>query len=223
MVYVSPERFEIEQTRQISREISAANERMQREGRECLYTHTARSLRCSLRPLVWTINVVVYYTGKYLLMAPGRWGSADPTKGIPVGWEVWNTSRSLALCSTPLFCFHTSLLFPHLSSAPQDIDGSAFIVESTIDQSVPLSQVWNTQEHLHVLYLPCISPVSPLHLDRSRRARTSSRTSSPSGSATPPSTRPPPPPPARRCGPGGYRDDYACVTIYHGRIVHTYM
>ena len=45
---------------------------------------------------------------KYLLMAPGRWGSGDPTAGIPVKWS--------------------------------DIDSSAVIVETALDEHVPVSQ-----------------------------------------------------------------------------------
>ena len=45
---------------------------------------------------------------KYLLMAPGRWGSGDSTSGIPVTWS--------------------------------DIDSSAVIVETALDEHVPVSQ-----------------------------------------------------------------------------------
>jgi len=57
VVYVSPNRFEKHNTRRMAQEISAINRKMQTAGR------------------------------KYLLMAPGRWGSADETTGIPVSWE----------------------------------------------------------------------------------------------------------------------------------------
>jgi hypothetical protein len=78
VVYVSPERFEKSVTTDIANEIATINKRLQAEGR------------------------------KYLLMAPGRWGSADQTAGIPVNWN--------------------------------DIDASAVIVETALDEHVPVSQ-----------------------------------------------------------------------------------
>ena len=77
-MYVSPERVDRAKTAEIAAEISALNAEMQSEGR------------------------------KYLLMAPGRWGSKDAATGIPVRW--------------------------------QDIDSSAVIVETSLDQHVPVSQ-----------------------------------------------------------------------------------
>ena len=56
MVYVAPGRFDTGRTAEIAREISAVNRKLQGEGR------------------------------KYLLMAPGRWGSKDAATGIPVAW-----------------------------------------------------------------------------------------------------------------------------------------
>ena len=38
---------------------------------------------------------------KYLLMAPGRWGSADSTRGIPVGWKDINGSSFIVETSLP--------------------------------------------------------------------------------------------------------------------------
>jgi len=78
VVYVSPDRFDTANTTEIAREISEINASLQAQGR------------------------------KYLLMAPGRWGSADAAKGIPVAWN--------------------------------DISNSAVIVETTLDDQVPLSQ-----------------------------------------------------------------------------------
>jgi len=80
VLYVSPDRFDRTNTAEIAREISSINAALVAEGR------------------------------KYLLMAPGRWGSADTSTGIPVTW--------------------------------QDIDGSSFIVETSLpgDVEVPLSQ-----------------------------------------------------------------------------------
>jgi len=78
VVYVSPDRFDKANTAAIAAEIGAINSQLQAEGR------------------------------KYLLMAPGRWGSSDKMSGIPVGWH--------------------------------DIDSSAVIVETALDEHVPVSQ-----------------------------------------------------------------------------------
>jgi hypothetical protein len=56
VVYVKPDVFDPAQTREIAREIGRMNTRLVREGR------------------------------KYLLIGPGRWGSADRWLGIPVTW-----------------------------------------------------------------------------------------------------------------------------------------
>ena len=56
VVYVSPERFDKMETADIAKEISQINAQLRSEGR------------------------------KYLLMAPGRWGSKDAATGIPVSW-----------------------------------------------------------------------------------------------------------------------------------------
>jgi CheY-like chemotaxis protein len=56
IVYVHPDRFEIAKTREVAEEIGAFN----------------RLLRRDKRP--------------FLLIGPGRWGSADPYLGIPVQW-----------------------------------------------------------------------------------------------------------------------------------------
>jgi len=78
VVYVSPERFKQDSTAAIAEEIGAINATFHEAGR------------------------------KYLLMAPGRWGSADAATGIPVTWT--------------------------------DIDMSAVIVETTLNEHVPVSQ-----------------------------------------------------------------------------------
>jgi len=57
VVYVSPERFDTTKTAEIATEISAINSHLHAAGR------------------------------KYLLMAPGRWGSANAATGIPVAWK----------------------------------------------------------------------------------------------------------------------------------------
>jgi hypothetical protein len=57
IVYVRPETFEVEKTVQIAAEIGRVNARLMDEGR------------------------------KYLLVGPGRWGTADRWLGIPVAWN----------------------------------------------------------------------------------------------------------------------------------------
>ena len=57
IVYIKPETFDTKDTRQISTEISKINAKIKKEQRP------------------------------YLLVGPGRWGSADPWLGIPVRWE----------------------------------------------------------------------------------------------------------------------------------------
>ena len=57
IVYVRPETFSTRDTRKIAKEISRVNAGLNRERRP------------------------------YLLIGPGRWGSADPLLGIPVRWE----------------------------------------------------------------------------------------------------------------------------------------
>ncbi len=56
IVYVRPDRFEVAKTRQVAEEIGALNRRLRRDKRP------------------------------FLLIGPGRWGSADPYLGIPVQW-----------------------------------------------------------------------------------------------------------------------------------------
>jgi len=57
VVYVRPADFDQSKTDEIAREIAQLNSKLGKDG------------------------------NKYLLMAPGRWGSADKSRGIPVGWS----------------------------------------------------------------------------------------------------------------------------------------
>jgi CheY-like chemotaxis protein len=57
IVYVDPDMFDPSKTREIAKAIGKINRQLQRDGR------------------------------KYILIGPGRWGSADPWLGIPVKWE----------------------------------------------------------------------------------------------------------------------------------------
>ena len=56
IIYVSPERMDMQKTKDIAAEISMLNLQLASAGR------------------------------RYLLMAPGRWGTADTARGIPVSW-----------------------------------------------------------------------------------------------------------------------------------------
>lgn len=56
ILYVKPDGFDVARTREMARQISGFNARLDEAGR------------------------------KYLLVGPGRWGSADPWLGIPVAW-----------------------------------------------------------------------------------------------------------------------------------------
>ena len=71
VVYVSPERFDAAQTQSIAAEIHQINATLRREGRKCL------------------------------LMAPGRWGSADATRGIPVDWPDIDSSAFIVETVVP--------------------------------------------------------------------------------------------------------------------------
>jgi hypothetical protein len=57
IVYVRPDVFDPTHTREIAGQISAVNAKLFKQGR------------------------------KYILLGPGRWGSADPWLGIPVKWQ----------------------------------------------------------------------------------------------------------------------------------------
>ena len=63
LVYVIPEKFDALKTREIAEEIGEINARLREEGRP------------------------------YLVIGPGRWGSSDPSLGIPVKWHHISGSR----------------------------------------------------------------------------------------------------------------------------------
>ena len=65
IVYVRPDRFDRGRTRDIATEIDTLNGRLQEAGRP------------------------------YLLIGPGRWGSADPWLGIPVKWSQISRARCI--------------------------------------------------------------------------------------------------------------------------------
>ncbi|KAL1495700.1 hypothetical protein AB1Y20_016563 [Prymnesium parvum] len=71
VVYVTPDRFDKMSTAQIAKSISKINSELRESGR------------------------------KYLLMAPGRWGSADPLNGIPVAWKDINGSSFIVETTLP--------------------------------------------------------------------------------------------------------------------------
>jgi len=71
VVFVPPGRFSPENTTAIAAEISAINAQLRAEGRKCL------------------------------LIAPGRWGSADTARGIPVGWADIDASTFIVETTVP--------------------------------------------------------------------------------------------------------------------------
>jgi hypothetical protein len=72
IVVVMPDRFDPGKTTAIAGEISAVNARLAAEGR------------------------------RYLLVGPGRWGSADPWLGIPVRWRDINGVAAIVEAGHPL-------------------------------------------------------------------------------------------------------------------------
>jgi DNA-binding NarL/FixJ family response regulator len=73
IVYVRPEQFDPSRTPQIAGEVGRIN----------------AQLRAEKRP--------------YVLIGPGRWGSADPWLGIPVGWEQISGARTIVEAALPDF------------------------------------------------------------------------------------------------------------------------
>ena len=71
VVYVTPDRFDASSTAEIADEINRVNAALRTEGRKCL------------------------------LMAPGRWGSADKTMGIPVNWSNIDASAFIVETQVP--------------------------------------------------------------------------------------------------------------------------
>ena len=65
MVYVHPERYRPTQTRRMAKVVGRINGRLARKGRP------------------------------YLLVGPGRWGTSDPSLGIPVDWSEVSGARVL--------------------------------------------------------------------------------------------------------------------------------
>ncbi|UCD73998.1 MAG: hypothetical protein JSV91_09415, partial [Phycisphaerales bacterium] len=66
IIYVKPDRFDPAQSRKIAAEIGIMNAHLQKEGR------------------------------RYILIGPGRWGSADPWLGIPVTWNQVSSAQVIA-------------------------------------------------------------------------------------------------------------------------------
>ncbi|MDH7515399.1 MAG: PEP/pyruvate-binding domain-containing protein [Bacteroidota bacterium] len=71
VVYIKPESFDAMRTREMVRVISALNTRLSKENRP------------------------------YLLIGPGRWGSSDPSLGIPVTFPDISASRAIVEASLP--------------------------------------------------------------------------------------------------------------------------
>ena len=66
LIYVRPDCFNPAHTRQIAAQIAVMNANLRREGR------------------------------RYILLGPGRWGSADPWLGIPVTWDQVSSAQVIA-------------------------------------------------------------------------------------------------------------------------------
>ncbi len=79
VVYVHPDRFKPAQTRRMADEIAAINARLAAVGRP------------------------------YILVAPGRWGTADPCLGIPVTWPQVSGTRVIVELAVPGFEIDPSL------------------------------------------------------------------------------------------------------------------
>lgn len=73
LIYVRPDRFNPSRSEDMAREIDALNEQLKALGRN------------------------------YILIGPGRWGSADPWLGIPVKWSQISESRVIAECGLENF------------------------------------------------------------------------------------------------------------------------
>lgn len=132
VVYVPPDAFSPETSAQIATEIGAINKALRQQGK------------------------------KYLLIGPGRWGTADPSRGIPVSWSQVSARRSPRLPAAARRCVphtpqqqrmrrHARTAHPRCAlrrhtrlrssrAAPParrcsrrpQIDGAQFIVESSI-------------------------------------------------------------------------------------------
>jgi len=71
IVYVPPDAFSAETSEQIAAEIGQINSALRRSGK------------------------------KYLLVGPGRWGTADKSRGIPVSWSQIDSSQMIVESSLP--------------------------------------------------------------------------------------------------------------------------
>jgi len=101
IVFIEPDGFDPAHTREIARQIGEINARFNAEGR------------------------------RYLIIGPGRWGSADPWLGIPVEWAQIGSvaavveSRHPRLTAEPSqgsHFFHnlTTMGIPYMSQSPED-------------------------------------------------------------------------------------------------------
>jgi len=73
ILYVKPESFDAKNTRDIAREIGVINNSLRAEGRS------------------------------YILIGPGRWGSADPWLGVPVTWGQISAAKLIVETTLPGF------------------------------------------------------------------------------------------------------------------------
>jgi len=73
IIYTKPDAFDSLKTAEIAREIGRLNEQLRKEGKH------------------------------YMLIGPGRWGSADPNLGIPVAWDDISESKLIIETTLPDF------------------------------------------------------------------------------------------------------------------------
>lgn len=141
IVYVRPDRFQVGKTRELADEIGILNRRLRQEKRP------------------------------YLLIGPGRWGSADPSLGIPVQWadisgvaaivEVRNRGlKAEPSQGTHFFQNITSLGIPYLTldeGRPASPEATPFLAWQRL-QAWPEREDGTSVSHLRLaepLYLKC--------------------------------------------------------------------
>lgn len=118
LVYVKPEAFDSMRTREIAEEIGKINERLSGQGQP------------------------------YILVGPGRWGTSDPSLGIPVRWAQISGARVIAESALPGFRIEPSQgthFFQNLTSfgtgyfTIDPAGGNGFIDTAYID-SLPVAE-----------------------------------------------------------------------------------
>lgn len=113
MVYVKPETFDSMKTREIAEEVGRINEEM-----------TAKD-------------------EPYVLIGPGRWGTSDPSLGVPVRWAQIAGARVIVECALPGYRIEPSQgthFFQNLTSfgtgyfTVDEAHGNGFIDSGRLDR-----------------------------------------------------------------------------------------